>query len=50
LSNKEIAFSLDVGIKSVETYKARALEKLGIRTRAQIVRYGIDHDWLSGRT
>ncbi|KRR20491.1 response regulator [Bradyrhizobium retamae] len=46
LSNKEISGRLDVSIKTVETHKARALEKLGLRTRAEIVRYGVAHRWL----
>ena len=45
-SNKEIASRLEVSIKTVETHKARALEKLGIRTRSEIVRYGVAHGWL----
>jgi DNA-binding NarL/FixJ family response regulator len=47
-NNKEIARTLEVGIKSVETYKARALEKLNLRTRAEIVRYGLEQGWLDG--
>ena len=46
LSNKEISGRLDISIKTVETHKARAIEKLGIRTRAEIVRYGVAHRWL----
>jgi DNA-binding NarL/FixJ family response regulator len=45
-SNKEIAARLDVSVKTVETYKARASEKLGLRTRADIVRYGAARGWL----
>jgi DNA-binding NarL/FixJ family response regulator len=45
-SNKEIAARIDVSVKTVETYKARAAEKLGLRTRAQIVRYGASQGWL----
>jgi len=45
-SNKEIAGRVDISIKTVETYKARAAEKLGLRTRAEIVRYGISRGWL----
>jgi DNA-binding NarL/FixJ family response regulator len=45
-SNKEVAGRLDVSVKTVETYKARAAEKLGLRTRAEIVRYGASHGWL----
>ena len=46
-SNKEIASELDVSAKSVETYKARGTEKLGLKTRADIVRYAVDQGWLS---
>ncbi|MTJ81258.1 MAG: response regulator transcription factor [Telmatospirillum sp.] len=45
-SNKEVAAALDLSIKSIETYKARATAKLGLRTRADIVRYGATHGWL----
>ena len=45
-SNKEIARRIDVSVKSVETYKARAAEKLGLRTRAEIIRYAASHGWL----
>lgn len=44
-SNKEIARRIDVSVKSVETYKARAAEKLGLRSRAEIIRYGAAHGW-----
>lgn len=45
-SNKEIATKLDISVKTVETYKARAAEKLDLRTRADIVRYGVSRGWL----
>jgi DNA-binding NarL/FixJ family response regulator len=45
-SNKEIAARIDVSVKTVETYKARAADKLGLRTRADIVRYGSAQGWL----
>jgi DNA-binding NarL/FixJ family response regulator len=45
-TNKEIARRLDVGVKSIETYKARGSEKLGLQTRAQIVRYAAAQGWL----
>ncbi|RYC29477.1 response regulator transcription factor [Lichenibacterium minor] len=47
-SNKEIAIRLEVGVKTVETYKARASDKLGLRSRAEIVRYGAVKGWLAG--
>src|SRR5262249_46706809 len=39
-SLKEAGLKLALSIKTVETYKSRAAEKLGLRTRAEIVRYG----------
>ena len=45
-TNKEIAARLDLSIKTVETYKSRAAEKLQLRTRAEIVRFGAAQGWL----
>jgi DNA-binding NarL/FixJ family response regulator len=45
-SNKEIAAKLDVSVKTVETYRYRATEKLGLRSRADLVRYALDQGWL----
>ena len=50
LSNKEIARRFEVSVKSVETYKARAAEKLGLRSRAEIIRYAASHGWLDALT
>ena len=47
-SNKEVASRLDLSAKTVETYKARALEKLGLETRADLVRYALQRGWLQG--
>jgi len=44
--NREIAEQLDISIKTVETYKARIMEKLGLRSRADLVRYAIRQGWL----
>ncbi|MGV7030583.1 response regulator transcription factor [Methylobacterium symbioticum] len=49
-SNKEIARRIDVSVKSVETYKARAAEKLGLKTRAEIIRYAAARGWLDAFT
>ena len=46
-TNKEVANRLDVGVKSVETYKSRGVEKLGLKTRAELVRYASAQGWLS---
>ncbi len=47
LSNKEIAARLDISGKTVETYKARAMEKLGLTGRADIVRLAVREGWLN---
>ena len=47
LSNKEIGGRLEISTKTVETYKARAVEKLGLRSRSDIVRYAARHGWLN---
>lgn len=46
-TNKEAARRLDLGVKSVETYRARGLEKLGLKTRADLVRYASAQGWLT---
>lgn len=46
-ANKEIARQMDVGVKSVETFKARGIEKLGFKTRAELVRYASAQGWLA---
>jgi DNA-binding NarL/FixJ family response regulator len=46
-TSKEIARQLDIGVKTIETYKARASEKLGLKSRAEIVRYATDQGWLT---
>ena len=45
-SNKEIAGELGLSVKTIETYKARAAEKLGLKSRVDIVRYAARQGWL----
>jgi DNA-binding NarL/FixJ family response regulator len=45
-SNREIGTQLNLSVKTVETYRARALEKLGLESRAALVRYALEHGWL----
>lgn len=45
-SNKEIAFKLDISVRTVETYKVRLMEKLSFHSRAEIVRYALLQGWL----
>jgi two-component system response regulator NreC len=40
-TNREIAERLEVGLKSVETFRARACDKLGLRSRADLVRHAL---------
>jgi DNA-binding NarL/FixJ family response regulator len=46
LSNKEIAARLGVSVKTVETYKARSMQKLGLQSRVDIIRYAVGKGWL----
>jgi DNA-binding NarL/FixJ family response regulator len=45
-SNKEIGTTLNISTKTVETYKARAMEKLGLESRVAIIRYALEQGWL----
>ncbi len=46
-SNKECAEMLHLSVKTVETYKARAMDKLNLKTRAALVRFALRHDLLN---
>lgn len=46
LTNKEMAELLSVSVKTVETYKARMARKLGLTSRADMVRYALAQGWL----
>jgi DNA-binding NarL/FixJ family response regulator len=45
-SNKEVSAQLSLSVKTIETYRARAAEKLGLRTRAALVRYATLEGWM----
>ncbi|NOX63914.1 MAG: response regulator transcription factor, partial [Chloroflexi bacterium] len=40
--NNEIAEKLFLSVKTVETYKARLMQKLGVRSRVELVRYALE--------
>ena len=46
-TNGEIGSALTISVKTVETHKTRLMSKLGLRTRAQLVRYAIYRGWLA---
>lgn len=48
-SNKEIASTLDVSVKTVETHKANGMEKLGLNGRAALVRFALAEGWLASK-
>ncbi len=45
-TNQQVAERLCISVKSVETYKARLMEKLGLKGRAELVRYALQHGLL----
>ena len=46
-SNKEIAAQLGLSVKTVETYKVRIGEKLGLHSRTEMVQYALRQGWLT---
>lgn len=46
-SNKEISCWLKLSIKTVETYRTRATDKLELHSRAAIVRFAQSNGWLA---
>lgn len=45
-STKTIAQQLNIGVKSVETYKTRYMNKLGFHSRVELIHYAIGKGWL----
>nr|WP_279231563.1 response regulator transcription factor [Thermus thalpophilus] len=48
LSHKEVAERLAISEKTVATYRERGMEKLGLKTRSDLLRYAVRRGWLSG--
>ncbi len=46
-SNKEIAAKLSLSVKTVETYRVRIGDKLGLRSRTEMVQYALRRGWLN---
>ncbi len=47
LTMKEMALKVSLSPRTLETYRARAMEKLELKTRADLVRYAIRCGWLA---
>lgn len=45
-TNKEIADMIFLSVKTVETHKAHIMDKLELRSRAELVRYALDNGLL----
>jgi DNA-binding NarL/FixJ family response regulator len=39
----QIAENLNLGVATVSTYRARLLEKMGLKSTAELIRYGLEH-------
>ena len=46
-TNQEIAKTLYISVRTAETHRAHIMQKLGLSTRAEVVRYAIAHDLLA---
>jgi DNA-binding NarL/FixJ family response regulator len=46
---KRIAASLALSPRTLETYKSRAMAKLELENRAEIVRFALQEGWLKDR-
>jgi DNA-binding NarL/FixJ family response regulator len=46
--SREIADQLSINSKTVDTYCARVMKKLGLHHRKDVIRYGISQGWLNG--
>lgn len=46
-TNQEVAVRLGISVKTVETYRLRLMEKLRLRTRAELVCFAVEHGFLA---
>jgi DNA-binding NarL/FixJ family response regulator len=46
-TNQEIAKLLYISVRTAETHRAHIMQKLGLSTRAEVVRYALAHDLIS---
>ena len=46
-TNQAVADRLDLSVKTVESYRGRLMEKLGLKNRADLTRFAIEHGLLN---
>jgi two-component system, NarL family, response regulator NreC len=49
-TSAQIAKQISVGVKTVETYRSRFAEKLGLRTRSDVIRFAVQMGLLTPET
>lgn len=49
-TSKQIAQQIFVGVKTIETYRSRFAEKLGLRTRSDVIRFAVQMGLLTPET
>jgi DNA-binding NarL/FixJ family response regulator len=47
-TNQQIADRFGLSVKTIETHRSRLVEKLGLRSRAELVRYALDSGLFPG--
>lgn len=47
-TNQQIADRFGLSVKTIETHRSRLVEKLGLRSRAELVRYAVDRGLFPG--
>ncbi len=45
-TNREIAEQLSLSVKTIETYRLRGMQKLGLESRAELIQYALQQGWL----
>ena len=45
-SNKEVAAKLEISVKTIETHKSRAMAKLQLKSRSELLRFAVANRWL----
>lgn len=48
-SYAEISTQLGISAKTAETYRSRAMKRLALRTRSDVVRYAVEAGWFRGK-